>query len=174
MVTMAHASCHFDHVTLRLLLIVVATSLATSLQDATEKPMNSDKRDVDISWYPPARSQVNNLTSALHASGVYGITYGSSANPNGTPGAYDWCNMPHVRPQDYVPADDAFELHYVELVGHRSGVPGVEERRTVEGIVGPRWGRKLRTNTCILDAAPSQTNSVRVQCLPCRTISLGL
>ncbi|OAA57952.1 histidine acid phosphatase [Niveomyces insectorum RCEF 264] len=56
-------------------------------------------------WYPPRGTALNNLTAALAPTtrGVYGFWFHGSALPPGTPyGTYNWCNMPHVRPSEYV------------------------------------------------------------------------
>ncbi|KAG6018468.1 hypothetical protein E4U43_004594 [Claviceps pusilla] len=74
--------------------------------------------DVDTSWYAPAKGQVNNLRTALSSQGMYGFTYNSSDTPDTEYGKYNWCNMPHVRPREYVRPDEEFELQYVELI-HR-------------------------------------------------------
>ena len=72
---------------------------------------------VDSSWHPPSSTAVNNLDTLLSVTGVYGYIFNSSTNPSGTPyGTYNWCNMPHVRQQEYVKAPTGFELTYVELV----------------------------------------------------------
>ncbi|KAK9445904.1 Histidine acid phosphatase family protein [Metarhizium brunneum] len=75
-------------------------------------------RAIDTSWHAPAETQLNNLTSALASNGVYGFIFNSSNTPQHEYGAYNWCNMPHVRPTEYVVADKAYELQYVELI-HR-------------------------------------------------------
>ncbi|KAG6009829.1 hypothetical protein E4U21_001259 [Claviceps maximensis] len=74
--------------------------------------------DVDTRWYAPAKGQVNDLGAAVSSQGIYGFIYNSSDTPDAEYGVYNWCNMPHVRPQEYVRADDEFELQYVELI-HR-------------------------------------------------------
>jgi acid phosphatase len=75
-----------------------------------------DTRAIDTAWHAPAKTQINNLTSALNSDGVYGFIFNSSSTPNHNYGTYNWCNMPHVRPAEYVVADKTFELQYVELV----------------------------------------------------------
>ncbi|SPO06097.1 uncharacterized protein DNG_08786 [Cephalotrichum gorgonifer] len=74
--------------------------------------------DVDLAWYPPSGSKVNDLDSALNADGAYGFIYDSSDTPDDKYGTYNWCNMPHVRKREYVQAPAEYELQYVELV-HR-------------------------------------------------------
>ncbi|CAM1507948.1 Fc.00g047960.m01.CDS01 [Cosmosporella sp. VM-42] len=74
--------------------------------------------DVDLGWYAPASTKLNNLTHVLNGEGVYGFIYDSSRTPDGKYGTYNWCNMPHVRSEEYVKASDEFELRYVEVT-HR-------------------------------------------------------
>jgi hypothetical protein len=71
---------------------------------------------IDADWYPPSPRAVNNLTEAIEAKGVYGYIYDTSETPDEKYGTYNWCNMPHVRKREYVPAEKGYELRYVELV----------------------------------------------------------
>lgn len=71
---------------------------------------------VDISWYPPRETNINNLTAALDGEGVYGFIFNTSETPDERYGTYNWCNMPHVRRTEYVRAPDEYELQYLEIV----------------------------------------------------------
>ncbi|KAK8129427.1 phosphoglycerate mutase-like protein [Apiospora kogelbergensis] len=73
---------------------------------------------VDLNWHAPAAGAINNLTSALQATGTYGFVFNSSRTPEGQYGAYNWCNMPHVRRTEYVrpPQEEGYELRYVEVI----------------------------------------------------------
>ncbi len=63
---------------------------------------------VDVSWYPPKQTEINNLTAVLSGSGVYGFIFNSSTTPDEQYGTYNWCDMPHVRRREYVrPAAEA-------------------------------------------------------------------
>lgn len=77
---------------------------------------------VDLGWYPPAQTVINNLTSVVSNSttGVYGFIYDSSHTPDEDYGTYNWCNMPHVRASEYIVPPDEYKLVYVELVRHTS------------------------------------------------------
>ncbi|KAH8823131.1 histidine phosphatase [Flagelloscypha sp. PMI_526] len=68
-----------------------------------------------VVYYPPANTTISNLTFALHGSGRPGI-YNSSQSANY--GEYNWCNMPHVRREEYQPANSSFKLQYIEVI-HR-------------------------------------------------------
>ncbi|KAI0466062.1 histidine acid phosphatase [Xylaria cf. heliscus] len=70
----------------------------------------------DLAWYPPRATEINNLTAALHGSGVYGFIFNSSYTPQKQYGTYNWCDMPHVRKTEYVRPERGFELRYVEVI----------------------------------------------------------
>ncbi|KAI0443980.1 histidine acid phosphatase [Xylaria telfairii] len=71
---------------------------------------------VDLAWYPPRATAINNLTTALHGTGVYGFIFNSSYTPDAEYGVYNWCDMPHVRRSEYVRPENGFELVYVEVI----------------------------------------------------------
>lgn len=72
---------------------------------------------VDISWYPSPKSDINSLDSLEDSHGVYGFVFNGSTNPAGTMyGTYNWCNMPHVRSQEYQKTSIDYKLEYVEVV----------------------------------------------------------
>src|SRR5450432_366439 len=77
----------------------------------------NDPASVDLSWHAPNSSVINNLTAVVNGTGIYGFIFSSSATPSGVPySTYNWCNMPHVRAQEYPPAPNEYKLEYVELV----------------------------------------------------------
>ncbi|KAK8040020.1 Histidine acid phosphatase [Apiospora rasikravindrae] len=73
---------------------------------------------VNLDWHAPAATAVNNLTSALQATGTYGFIFNTSRTPDAQYGSYNWCNMPHVRRREYPlpPKDQGYELRYVEVI----------------------------------------------------------
>ncbi|KAI3329723.1 histidine acid phosphatase [Ustulina deusta] len=71
---------------------------------------------VDLGWYPPRNTSVNDLATALRGSGVYGFIFNSSHTPDEEYGVYNWCNMPHVRKSEYAKASAEYELRYVEVI----------------------------------------------------------
>ncbi|KAL1897917.1 hypothetical protein Sste5346_003769 [Sporothrix stenoceras] len=86
-------------------------------------PQEPDRPPPGSPWYAPRVSDLNNLSVALspQTKGVYGFLFNDSTTPDGVPyGTYNWCNMPHVRADEYVvpPAEQKRSLVYVELV-HR-------------------------------------------------------
>lgn len=65
---------------------------------------------------PTQKSWVNNLGQILNGTETNGFIFNSSQLPAGVEyGTYNWCNMPHVRKEEYVKADDDFQLFYVEM-----------------------------------------------------------
>lgn len=71
---------------------------------------------VDLGWYAPKKSWINNLDQVLNGSGTNGFIFNGSQLPAGTPyGTYNWCNMPHVRREEYPRAAAEYELQYVEM-----------------------------------------------------------
>lgn len=93
-------------------------------------------RSVDLSWHAPISSSINSLSSAINGSGIYRFVFNSSTLPEETPygimissyikflkahvylGAYNWCNMPHVRRTEYPTVNSSYALEYVEVI-HR-------------------------------------------------------
>lgn len=74
---------------------------------------------VDLAWYPPKNISVGSLASAINGTGIYGFIFSSSQTPSSLPySTYNWCNMPHVRREEYVKPSSEYRLQYVELI-HR-------------------------------------------------------
>jgi hypothetical protein len=72
---------------------------------------------VDLRWNAPKKSWINDLGQVLNGTGTNGFVFNSSQLPAGTPyGTYNWCNMPHVRAQEYPRVSKGFELVYVEVL----------------------------------------------------------
>lgn len=91
-----------------------------STAESPEEGQSPNMATVDLGWYPPSQTVVNNLTNVVSDStlGVYGFIYDSSHTPDEAYGTYNWCNMPHVRASEYKVPPDEYELVYVELVSH--------------------------------------------------------
>lgn len=89
-----------------------------STTESPEEGPSPEMTTVDLGWYPPSQTVVNNLTNVVSdsTSGVYGYIYDSSYTPDEDYGTYNWCNMPHVRASEYKVPPDEYELVYVELV----------------------------------------------------------
>jgi acid phosphatase len=71
---------------------------------------------VDLGWYAPKSTEINNLTQVIGGSSIYGWIYNSSQVPDNEYGVYNWCNMPHVRATEYPKASSEYTLQYVEVV----------------------------------------------------------
>jgi hypothetical protein len=72
---------------------------------------------VDLGWYPPNATSINNLTQVMGGSDIYGWIFNSSQVPADEYGIYNWCNMPHVRKTEYKVPSSEYKLQYVEVVG---------------------------------------------------------
>ena len=101
--------------------VTLVATMAPWLYSAAVLAANLAARPVSAAkgaeWHPPADWDVNNLTKALNSEGVYGFIFDSSHTPDDKYGQYNYCNMPHVRQQEYVKPSSEYELQYVELVG---------------------------------------------------------
>ncbi|KAE8450855.1 hypothetical protein EG329_005768 [Mollisiaceae sp. DMI_Dod_QoI] len=73
---------------------------------------------VDLGWYAPNATAINNLTQVVSGSGIYGFIYNNSNAPADEYGIYNWCNMPHVRKTEYQTPSSEYKLQYVEVI-HR-------------------------------------------------------
>ncbi|KAF2816874.1 phosphoglycerate mutase-like protein [Mytilinidion resinicola] len=83
-------------------------------------PLAASQSATDLSWNPPISSWITNLSDIINGTGTHGFIFNSSELPKGTEYArtYNWCNMPHVRLEDYPIAPLEYELDYVEVI-HR-------------------------------------------------------
>ena len=77
---------------------------------------NTNSLPVDLTWHPPTATTINNLTAVINGTGVNGFHF-DAVTPSTEPyRTYNWCNMPHVRRQEYVVPPPDFRLEYVEVV----------------------------------------------------------
>lgn len=77
---------------------------------------NAQSATADLKWYAPKKSWINDLSQVLNGTGTNGFEFGGSELPAGMEyGTYNWCNMPHVRSQEYKKASEDYELVYVEV-----------------------------------------------------------
>lgn len=106
---------------------------------------------VDLNWYAPNATMINDLQTLINTTGVYGFIYNSSITPDDEYGVYNWCNMPHVRAQEYPKAPAEYKLQYVEVVNTPSlhGICAIQE-----------------TDSISADSQTSQANSLRREFLP--------
>jgi len=77
----------------------------------------SQTSTVNLGWHAPKKSWINDLGQILNGStGTNGFVFTGSQLPVGTPyGTYNWCNMPHVRVQEYPKVSEEFAMVYVEV-----------------------------------------------------------
>lgn len=77
---------------------------------------SAQNNSVNLGWHQPKRTWINDLGQVLNGTGTNGFVFNGSQLPAGRPyGTYNWCNMPHVRSQEYPKASQDYELQYVEL-----------------------------------------------------------
>jgi hypothetical protein len=77
---------------------------------------SAQDNSIDLGWHEPKKTWINDLGKVLNGNGTYGFGFNGSQLPTGTPyGTYNWCNMPHVRSQEYPKASEDYKLHYVEV-----------------------------------------------------------
>lgn len=74
--------------------------------------------EVDLGWYAPNATEINNLTAVLDDLGVYGFVFNATTPEDEPYSTYNWCNMPHVRSQEYQPAPSEYTLKHVSVI-HR-------------------------------------------------------
>ena len=72
----------------------------------------------DLGWYAPNATAVTNLSQVINGTGAFGFIFSTSQTPASGYGTYNWCNMPHVRPEEYVVPSSDYKLQYVEVI-HR-------------------------------------------------------
>jgi hypothetical protein len=96
-------------------LLAIVPSIFAQLQEPLVDAPN--RAPIDLSWYPPKSTAINDLDQVMRKEGVYGFIYDCSQATNSAGyGTYNWCNMPHVRSQEYVTPPEEYKLRYVEVV----------------------------------------------------------
>ena len=96
---------------------VPSFALALTLSGPTQGQNVSS--EVDSQWRKPAKFWDTDLRETIDATGTFDFTFNSSSLPKGVKyGSYDYCNMPHVRRQEYKIPLKEFRLEYVEVI-HR-------------------------------------------------------
>ena len=97
--------------------LLLAIPLFQSLALTQSPNDGNNTTTVDLNWYPPNKTNVNDLSVVINGTGTGGFIFNTSATPEGEYGVYNWCNMPHVRREEYVVMGEGWELEYVEVVG---------------------------------------------------------
>lgn len=113
---------------------ILQFTLAPSLLDSAVPSLPStfqinalSSGGADPRWHAPAKSDINDLARALDGDGpmarkvVPKTSAGASEQPEGWQyGEYNYCNMPHVRTEEYVRKEEnEWELLYVEVIQRR-------------------------------------------------------
>ena len=81
------------------------------------------------SWYPPNKTQVNDLEAVINGTEAFGFVFSDAytAPDVAGDGTWNWCNMPHVNSMNYPVPPTGYTLEYVEVVrssASRSRVEG--------------------------------------------------
>ncbi|EXJ95888.1 hypothetical protein A1O1_01013 [Capronia coronata CBS 617.96] len=99
--------------------LLLLGSLSYEATAAAHGQQASNNGPADLDWHPPSKTSINDLGSVINGTGIYGFIFNSSTTPATSGyGTYNWCNMPHVRRQEYVVPPKDYKLEYVELI-HR-------------------------------------------------------
>lgn len=78
--------------------------------------VTAQNNSIDLGWHAPKRSWINDLGQVINGTGTNGFLFNSSQLPAGIPyETYNWCNMPHVRAQEYPKVGKEYKLQYVEV-----------------------------------------------------------
>ncbi|PPQ74101.1 hypothetical protein CVT26_006480 [Gymnopilus dilepis] len=100
---------------LRESLTAMRTGLSTLLPSALTALTLVNITLADVVHYPPAATNINNISFVFNGTGAPGI-FTSSDTPDSEYGVYNWCNMPHVRQREYKTPPRAYTLEYVEVI----------------------------------------------------------
>lgn len=90
---------------------------------ATQPPtVQQYNRSFNGSWYPPNKTQINDLEAVVNGTDVFGFIFRNAYTPPSIAGdgIQNWCNMPHVNSDTYPMPRAGFSLEYVEVVGSES------------------------------------------------------
>lgn len=150
-------------------------SFALAVGNAVTAQAASLADSIDAQWHAPAKYWDQSVEETVDASGTYNFIFNSSTDPAGVPyGGYNYCNMPHVRRQEYKVAPKEYQLEYVEVI-HRhhkrtpydsnlaSSTRPIDLSRTLTGHSFP--GR----SQCTTAAIPSCTSmEVQMRLTPIR------
>ena len=94
-----------------------------SFRDSATLPSNAA---IDLNWYPPNATWETGIPIAINSTGTHGLALKSSQMLSGEyREVYGWCNMPHVRKEEYVRPGKEYDLEYVELVSLPSSLPAL-------------------------------------------------
>lgn len=76
-------------------------------------------RHFNGSWYPPNKTQIDDLEAVINGTAVFGFIFSDTYSPPNTASdaIQNWCNMPHVNSETYPAPLTEYTLEYVEVVG---------------------------------------------------------
>ena len=132
--------------------LLVSTSGMTFAASCPQ--VNTSK--ISLAWHPPNKTAINDLATVINGTGVSNYIFNSSSTPAGASySTYNWCNMPHVRAQEYVKAPAGYKLEYVEVVSMPTA--GMDPQLTPKS-----------------DPSTSQTNTICSKHFPTRKLRLAV
>lgn len=99
-------------------LFSLAVLTATTSHSVIAQGSCNGTSNVDLGWHAPNATDINNITAMLGNSGVYGFIFNATTPADVPYSTYNWCNMPHVRAEEYSAASSDYKLEYVEVI-HR-------------------------------------------------------
>ena len=82
-------------------------------------PVQEDDQSFNRSWYPPNKTEIDDLEAVINGTDVFGLKFSNAYTPpsNATDKRHNWCNMPHVNSGTYPVPPAGYSLEYVEVVG---------------------------------------------------------
>lgn len=98
--------------------LLTALSYVTITKADREAASNQQQQcpantDISLSWYPPPKTDLNQLDKVFTAQDTHGLIFDTSEPPlNG----YDYCNMPHAHKDTYPEPGKGYQLEYVEVI----------------------------------------------------------
>ncbi|KAF7760282.1 hypothetical protein Agabi119p4_10958 [Agaricus bisporus var. burnettii] len=115
---------------------------------------------VNVVYYPPDQTHINNLTNVLHSTEAPGI-FNSSHTPDSIYGIYNWCNMPHVRTKEYKTPSSQYKLVYVEAIQRHQKRTPYASNTYFEEVIG--WDCVNQGRTVGLHSTSFQETTVEWQ-----------
>ena len=92
--------------------------LASSVQHVSAQKNCPAPGEVDLVWHAPNATEINNLSSVVNGTDIYGFVFNATTPEDVPYSTYNWCNMPRIRATEYPAAPAEYKLEYVEVI-HR-------------------------------------------------------
>lgn len=115
----------FSYATTALITLLVLSKMLSVLMPTAQVAVlaasvgSLNASSIEKNYHAPGKSALNDLDSVLAGSGIHGFIFNTSQTPSNLPySTYNWCNMPHIRKDEYILPPPEYELRFVELI-HR-------------------------------------------------------